>query len=59
MGVTSVSSGLNNSNLISGRSFRLPRAELSSVDDTHIEQFSTISGSTAVTIHDIRSVENT
>lgn len=59
MGVASVSGGLNNYNLTSGTSFRLPRAELSSVEENHIEQFSTTSGSIAVTIHDIRSVENT
>ncbi|KAM9355643.1 noncompact myelin-associated protein isoform 1-T3 [Pholidichthys leucotaenia] len=59
VGVTSVSGSFTNSNPDSENSFRLPRVELSSVEGNHIEQFSTNSGSTVVTIHDIPSIENT
>ncbi|KAM9340948.1 noncompact myelin-associated protein [Symphorus nematophorus] len=59
VGVSSVSGSITNSNPASENGFRLPRAELNSVEENHIEQFSTNSGSTAVTIHDVPSLENT
>ncbi|XP_068195234.1 noncompact myelin-associated protein [Antennarius striatus] len=59
IGVSSVSGSLNNSNPVSENSFQLPRAELSSMEDNNIEQFSTNSGSTVATIHDAPSVDNT
>ncbi|XP_073339274.1 noncompact myelin-associated protein [Pagrus major] len=59
VGVNSVSGSMANSNPASEDSFRLPMVELSSVEENHIEQFSTNSGSTAVTIHDVPSLENT
>uniref|UniRef100_A0A3B5B9R6 Non-compact myelin associated protein n=1 Tax=Stegastes partitus TaxID=144197 RepID=A0A3B5B9R6_9TELE len=52
VGVSSVSGSMTNSNPASENGFQLPRAELSSVEGNHIEQFSTTSGSTVVTIHD-------
>ncbi|XP_070835880.1 noncompact myelin-associated protein [Chaetodon trifascialis] len=59
MGVTSVSGSVPNSNPAADNGVRLPRVELNSVEENHIEQFSTTSGSTAVTIHDTPSLENT
>lgn len=59
MGVSSVSGSIANSNPASENGFQLPRVELNSEGEHHIEQFSTNSGSTAVTIHDIPSLENT
>lgn len=59
IGVASVSGSIANLNPTSENSFRLPRVELNSVEENHIEQFSTTSGSTAVTIHDVPSLENT
>ncbi|XP_040917487.1 noncompact myelin-associated protein [Toxotes jaculatrix] len=59
MGVHSVSGSITNSNPASENSFQLPRVELSSVEGNHIEQFSTTSGSTEVTIHDTPSLGNT
>ncbi|XP_061751943.1 noncompact myelin-associated protein [Nerophis ophidion] len=52
IGVSSVSGSLLDSNPSSETSFHLPRAELSSAEANHIEQYSTNSGSTVVTIHD-------
>lgn len=59
MGVSSVSGSIANSNEASENGFQVPRTELSSVGENHIEQFSTTSGSTVVTIHDAPSLENT
>ncbi|XP_076605462.1 noncompact myelin-associated protein [Chaetodon auriga] len=59
MGVNSVSGSIPSSNPAADNGFRLPRVELNSVEENHIEQFSTTSGSTAVTIHDTPSLENT
>ncbi|TMS21078.1 noncompact myelin-associated protein [Larimichthys crocea] len=59
MGVSSVSGSMANSNPALENGFRLPRVELNSVEENHIEQSSTNSGSTAVTIHDLPSLENT
>lgn len=59
MRVSSVSGSMANSNPAFENSFYLPRAELGSVEENHVEQFSTNSGSTAVTIHDIPRLENT
>ncbi|XP_044023697.1 noncompact myelin-associated protein [Siniperca chuatsi] len=59
MGVSSVSGSITNSNPASGNGFRLPRAELNSVEENHILQFSTTSGPTVVTIHDAPSLGNT
>lgn len=59
VGIASVSGSIANSNPNSENSFQLPRAELNSVEENRIEQFSITSGSTAVTIHDIPSLENT
>lgn len=59
MGITSVSSSIANLSPVSESSFRLPRVELNSVEENHTEQFSTTSGSTAVTMHDIPSMANT
>eukprot|EP00066_Takifugu_rubripes_P027255 XP_011616521.1 PREDICTED: noncompact myelin-associated protein [Takifugu rubripes] len=60
MGITSVSGSIANSSHPALESrFRLPRVELNSVEENRPEHFSTTSGSTAVTIHDIPSMENT
>ncbi|XP_037602765.1 noncompact myelin-associated protein [Sebastes umbrosus] len=59
VGVTSVSGNLFSLNPASENGFQLPRAELSSAEGSQIEQFSTTSGSTAITIHDSPSIENT
>lgn len=53
-----LSSVESSSNPPSENGFRLPRAELSSVDES-VEQFSAMSGSTVVTIHDLPMMENT
>ncbi|KAF7658728.1 hypothetical protein LDENG_00008610 [Lucifuga dentata] len=52
LAVNTVSSSISNSNSPSENGFSLPRVELNSVEGNHIEQFSTTSGSTVVTIHD-------
>uniref|UniRef100_A0A3Q0R4R1 Si:dkey-221l4.10 n=1 Tax=Amphilophus citrinellus TaxID=61819 RepID=A0A3Q0R4R1_AMPCI len=59
MGISSVSGSITNSNPASEHSFQLTRAELNGVEENQIERISTNSGSTAVTIHDNPSVENT
>ncbi|XP_069576531.1 noncompact myelin-associated protein [Brachyistius frenatus] len=59
MGVSSVSGSFSNLTPTSENGFRLPRVELSSVEGNHIEQFSDISRSTVVTIHDGPSLGNT
>lgn len=57
--IPSVSGAMGNSNPAFESTFHLPRAELSSVEENRLEQFSTNSGSTAVTIHDVPPLENT
>lgn len=57
--VPSVSGGMGNSNPAFENTVQLPRAELSSVEVNRLEQFSTNSGSTVVTIHDVPPLENT
>ncbi|KAM6912702.1 noncompact myelin-associated protein [Xenentodon cancila] len=52
VGVSSVSGSITNSNPASENSFRLPRAELHSSEGHRLEQFSTTSGSTVVTLHE-------
>ncbi|CAN9502060.1 unnamed protein product [Ophioblennius macclurei] len=59
MGVSSVSGSIRLAHPTPENGFRLPRAELSSVEDQHLEQASTNSSSTAVTIHEHPSLENT
>ncbi|KAM3595398.1 uncharacterized protein V6R79_022866 [Siganus canaliculatus] len=56
VGVNSVSGSISNSNVPSESSFQVG---LNSMEENRIEQFSTNSGSTAVTIHDLPSLENT
>lgn len=58
-GISTVSGGISDSNPASEVSFRLPRAELSSTEENLPEEFSTTSGSTAATVHEAPSVENT
>ncbi|KAM8833660.1 noncompact myelin-associated protein [Synchiropus picturatus] len=57
--VNSRSNPLPDSNPPSEHGFQLPRVELSSVEGNQLEQFSTASGSTVVTIHDTPSLGNT
>ncbi|XP_053701330.1 noncompact myelin-associated protein isoform X2 [Synchiropus splendidus] len=57
--VNSRSNPLPDSNPPSEHGFQLPRVELSSVEGNQLEQFSTASGSTVVTIHDSPSLGNT
>ncbi|XP_053290449.1 noncompact myelin-associated protein [Pleuronectes platessa] len=59
LGISSVSSSIANSNPASENIFHLPRAELTSVEENHIEQLSTTSSSTVVTIHESPSLGNT
>lgn len=59
MGVNSVSGSITNSTPASENGFQLPRIELNSVEGNNIEQFSTTSGSSVVTIRDTPSSENT
>ncbi|XP_071384218.1 noncompact myelin-associated protein [Centroberyx affinis] len=59
LGVSSVSGSIAHSNTASENGFRLPRVELNSTDTNNIEQFSTTSGSTVVTVHDAPSLGNT
>ncbi|KAG7511033.1 noncompact myelin-associated protein [Solea senegalensis] len=59
MGINSVAEGITNLSPIAENGFQLPRAELSSVEGNHLEQFSTTSSSTVVTIHDTAPLENT
>uniref|UniRef100_A0A3P8TLJ9 Si:dkey-221l4.10 n=1 Tax=Amphiprion percula TaxID=161767 RepID=A0A3P8TLJ9_AMPPE len=54
MGISSVSGSITTSNPASENGFQLPRAE-----ENHIEQFSTTSSSTVVTIHGNPSLGNT
>ncbi|XP_026196346.1 noncompact myelin-associated protein [Anabas testudineus] len=59
MGVNSVSGSITTSTPASENSLPLPRVELNSAEGNHIEQFSTTSGSTVVTIHNTPLVDNT
>ncbi|KAJ8385535.1 hypothetical protein AAFF_G00184890 [Aldrovandia affinis] len=59
LGANSFSSSLAHSHSAGENGFRLPQAELSSQDQNNMEQLSTISESTVVTIHDVQSLENT
>lgn len=49
----------SNSNTPSENGFRIPRVDLSNMEQINGEHFSTTSGSTVVTIHDVPSVDNT
>ncbi|XP_010877850.1 noncompact myelin-associated protein [Esox lucius] len=55
----SASRSFAHSNIESGNGFRLPRAELNSLEENNLEQQSTVSDSTVVTIHDPPSIGNT
>eukprot|EP00064_Thunnus_orientalis_P016898 superscaffoldBa00003453_g16971 len=57
MGVNSVTGSITNSNPENG--FQPPGVELNSMEGNQIEQFSTTSGSTVVTMHDPPSLGNT
>ncbi|XP_020569241.1 noncompact myelin-associated protein [Oryzias latipes] len=59
LGVSSISGSITNSNPGSESSFRLPRVELPSMEENRMEQFSTTSDSTVVTIHEPTSPANT
>ncbi|XP_054469258.1 noncompact myelin-associated protein [Anoplopoma fimbria] len=59
VGVNSVSGSIFSSNPGSENGSQLPREELNSAEGNHIEQLSTISESTAITINDPLSIGNT
>ncbi|KAM9842850.1 noncompact myelin-associated protein [Aulostomus maculatus] len=59
MGVSSVSGGIMNSTPASENTLQHTGVELNSAEGNHIEQFSTTSESTVVTIHDAPSWGNT
>uniref|UniRef100_A0A3Q3JQK7 Uncharacterized protein n=1 Tax=Monopterus albus TaxID=43700 RepID=A0A3Q3JQK7_MONAL len=59
MGVHSVTNSIDNSNPASEISFQVPTVESNGIEGNHIEQFSTISDSTVVTVHDTPSIGNT
>ncbi|KAM7375973.1 hypothetical protein PAMP_005727 [Pampus punctatissimus] len=59
IGVGSVSGNIADPYPALENGFHLPRVELNSVEGNQIEQFSTTSGSTVVTIHDTPSLGNT
>ncbi|XP_062296847.1 noncompact myelin-associated protein [Scomber scombrus] len=59
MGVSSVSGIMTISNPASQNGFQFPRVELNSMEGNQIEQFSTTSESTVVTMHDHPSLGNT
>ncbi|KAF3844969.1 hypothetical protein F7725_008132 [Dissostichus mawsoni] len=59
LGVNSVSGSVFNSNPASENNFQLPRTELNSAEGNHIEQSSSISDSTVITIHDTPSIGDT
>ncbi|XP_041710304.1 uncharacterized protein LOC121544430 isoform X2 [Coregonus clupeaformis] len=59
LGASSVSGSFALSSSMSENGFRLPRAELNRLDQNILEQQSTISDSTVVTIHDTPSLGNT
>ncbi|XP_047467605.1 noncompact myelin-associated protein [Mugil cephalus] len=56
--ISSVSGSISYSNPASENNFQMPGMELSSVEGNHIEQFSTTSDSTVVTIHNAPSLGN-
>ncbi|KAK5857524.1 hypothetical protein PBY51_010764 [Eleginops maclovinus] len=59
LGVNSVSGSILNSNQASENNLQLPRTELNSEEGNHIEQSSSISDSTVITIHDTPSIGHT
>ncbi|XP_062379532.1 noncompact myelin-associated protein [Sardina pilchardus] len=59
LGPSSVSGSFVQSPGPSENGFRLPRVDLASVDHNNMDQQSTASGSTVVTVHDAPSIENT
>ncbi|XP_056152404.1 noncompact myelin-associated protein [Lampris incognitus] len=59
LGVSCVSGSIVSSNPVSENGFHLPTVEPNSTEGNHIEQSSTNSGSTVVTIHDAPSLGNT
>ncbi|XP_038864702.1 noncompact myelin-associated protein [Salvelinus namaycush] len=59
LGASYLSGSFALSGSMSENGFRLPRVELSSLDQNNLEQQSTGSNSTVVTIHDTPSLENT
>lgn len=59
LGPSSVSGTFVQSPVPSEDSFRIPRVDLANVDHNSVEQQSTASGSTVVTVHDAPSIENT
>ncbi|XP_042562390.1 noncompact myelin-associated protein [Clupea harengus] len=56
---SSVSGSFVLSSIPSENGFRLPRVDLANVDHNSLEQYSTASGSTVVSVHDAPSMENT
>ncbi|XP_056333154.1 noncompact myelin-associated protein [Danio aesculapii] len=59
VGTSSASGSFIQSNASSENGFRIPRVDLGNIDHSNGEHFSTNSGSTIVTIHDMPSVDNT
>ncbi|KAI4803730.1 hypothetical protein KUCAC02_025379 [Chaenocephalus aceratus] len=59
LGVNSVSGSVFNSNPASENNVQLPRMEQNSAEGNHIEQSSSISDSTVITIHDTPSIGDT
>ncbi|XP_067223763.1 noncompact myelin-associated protein isoform X2 [Chanodichthys erythropterus] len=56
---SSVSGSFVQSNTSSENGFRIPRVEVGNLERSNGEHFSTNSGSTIVTVHDMPSVDNT
>lgn len=56
--ISSVSHSISISEPPLQNGFQLPRVELSSVEENHLEQFSATSSSSIITIHELPSVEN-
>lgn len=59
VGVSSVTGSFVQSNASTENGYRIPRVDLANVDRSNGEHFSTNSGSSIVTIHDMPSVDNT
>ncbi|XP_036397372.1 noncompact myelin-associated protein [Megalops cyprinoides] len=59
VGASSVSGSFAYSRGGAENGFQLPRVEMSSLEQNNLEQYSTTSGSTVVTIHGAPSLENT
>ncbi|KAI2654378.1 hypothetical protein H4Q32_011088 [Labeo rohita] len=59
VGASSVSGSFVQSNTPSENGYRIPRVDLANMDRSNGEHFSTNSGSTIVTIHEMPSVDNT